>query len=167
MATCGAYESSVPRKSTWIGAPAAWPVGSNRWAQMSWSVLENALTQTATDAPVRELALSDPKLSEAWGLRLTRCSEPRNDSRVRPSRDSRAGRLPRARRAPGPAALPAAEVTSRRVKNRRIMGANSVGESRPARGAIDRPSSGPGRTPPGPDAFLRPGVGSSGAARRD
>src|SRR6476660_6313373 len=110
---------------------------------MSWSGLENALTQTATDVPVRELALSGPKLSEASGLTLTRCSEPRNDSRVRPSRDSRAGRLLRARRAPGPAALPAAEVTFQQVKNRRIMGAISVGEWRPARGAIDRPSSVP------------------------
>src|SRR5262249_3363638 len=134
---------------------------------MSWSVLENALTQTATDVPVRELALSDAKLSDAWGLRLTRCSELRNDSRVRPSRDSRAGRLRRARRAPGPAALPAAEVTSRRVKNLRIMGAISVSSWRPARGAIDRASSKPGCTPPGPDALLGPGVRSSGAPRRD
>src|SRR5689334_9104960 len=97
LATCGAYES-VPEKSTGIGAPLARPVWSNNWVQMSWSVLENALTHTATDVPVRGLALSDSKLSEAWGLRLTRCSEPANESRVRPSRDSRAGRLRRAAR---------------------------------------------------------------------
>src|SRR5262249_10825900 len=42
----------------------------------------------------------------------------------------------------------------------------SVSKGRPARGAIDRPSSGPGRTPPGPGGFLRPGVGSSGTSRR-
>ena len=53
-------------KSTWIGPPVGLPYWSNRWAQMSWSVLEYALTQTATDVPLLELALSETVLSVDW-----------------------------------------------------------------------------------------------------
>ena len=41
---------------------------------MSWSPGEYALTQTATEVPLAELALSELKLSVAWGLRLNRLS---------------------------------------------------------------------------------------------
>src|SRR5262249_35641191 len=127
MDTRGEYEFWVV-KSTMIGAPVGWPALSNCCAQMSWSEGEYALTQTATEAPLEELATAEAALSVAWGLKLAWCSGPRSDSRARPSRASRAGRRRRERRGWGAAAERAAVVPSGRVKNRRIMGIISVGE---------------------------------------
>src|SRR5262249_29759132 len=72
MDTWGLYESAV-EESTGIGKPVAWPVLSNRCAQMSWwpGPEEGPLTQTATEVPLDELALSEKELSVVWELRLT------------------------------------------------------------------------------------------------
>ena len=46
-------------KATGISPPAGWSAPPNRWAQMSLSLAENALIQTATGVPSDELALAD------------------------------------------------------------------------------------------------------------
>src|SRR5262249_45858848 len=92
---------------------------------MSWSVSENVLTQTATEVPTIELALSESALSVPTEFRLMRRPESRNDRRVRPSRASSAGRRRRGRRA---ADFTAIRAVSRPFKNRRIIAGISFGE---------------------------------------
>src|SRR5262249_29231501 len=128
MATRGWNESAVV-KSTEIGLLDGWPATSNNWAQMSWSAGAKALTQTATEVPLAELALSESVLSLACGLRLIRSTEPKYDSRARLSSASTEGRRRRARRASD---FLAAGAASTRVRIRPLIGTISLGEGRPA-----------------------------------